>query len=376
MRHVYLHVPFCRRRCVYCDFSIAVRREVPAARFVAALRGEFDLRFRAGLTFDEPLETIYLGGGTPSLLPAERVADVIRLVREAAGGRIAADAEVTLEANPEDVTPAAAETWVAGGVNRVSLGVQSFQESVLRWMHRPHGTAAIERAVPALRAAGVHSLSFDLIFGVPDAADPDFTSDLERAVALRPEHLSVYGLTVEPRTPLGRWVMRHSLTPAPDERHAEEFLLAHDRLASGGYEHYEVSNYARGGARSRHNSAYWVRRPYLGLGPSAHSFSDGTRSWNLGAWVAYERAVVGALDPTEGREELTADQARLERAYLGLRTAEGADLSDLIWPSEAGTQALLDGWINREGNRLRLTPAGWLRLDSLAQVLTTGARGG
>lgn len=376
MRHVYIHVPFCRRRCVYCDFSIAVRREVPAARFVSALRDEIDLRMRAGLTFDEPLETIYLGGGTPSLLPPARVADIVRLVRDAAGGGIAPDAEITLEANPEDVTPAAAAAWVACGVNRVSLGVQSFRGSVLAWMHRPHGTEAIPRAVQALREAGVRSLSLDLIFGVPEEARDDFAGDLDRAVALEPEHLSVYGLTVEPRTPLGRRVTRRAVTPAPDERQAEEFLLARDWLAAVGYEHYEVSNYARPGARSRHNSAYWALRPYLGLGPSAHSFSEGVRSWNVGAWASYERAVSSGVDPTEGREELTPSQARLERAYLGLRTAEGADLGDLAWPSAVGAQAVLDGWLVVDGNRARLTPAGWLRLDSLAQVLTTGARSG
>jgi oxygen-independent coproporphyrinogen III oxidase len=376
MRHVYVHVPFCRRRCVYCDFSIAVRREVPAARFVAALRREIDLRISGGLTLDEALDTIYIGGGTPSLLPPESIAEIVQLVRDAAGGRLAADAEITLEANPEDVTPDVAEAWVSGGVNRVSLGAQSFQASVLEWMHRPHGADATARAVRALRQEGIHAISLDLIFGVPDDAGADFAADLDRAVALAPEHLSVYGLTVEPRTPLGRRVTRQTVTPAPDERQAEEFLLAHDRLSSAGLEHYEVSNYASRGARSRHNSAYWILRSYLGLGPAAHSFGGGVRSWNVGPWAAYERAVAGGFDPTEGREVLTAEQERLERAYLGLRTADGADLGDLAWPSAAGSRALADGWLSLQGDRVRLTPAGWLRLDSLAQALTTGTRSG
>ncbi|MBE0591376.1 MAG: radical SAM family heme chaperone HemW [Gemmatimonadales bacterium] len=376
VRHIYVHVPFCRRRCVYCDFSIAVRKDVPGPGFVAVLQRELELRLHGGLTLGEPLDTIYLGGGTPSLLPPASVAELVGLVRGAPGGKLAESAEITIEANPEDVTPAAAAAWAACGVNRVSLGAQSFVPSVLAWMHRPHGPEATERAVVALRQAGIRSLSLDLIFGVPEGVGADFASDLGRAVALEPDHLSVYGLTVEPRTPLGRWVTRQTVTPAPDERHADEFLLAHELLSSAGYEHYEVSNYARPGCRARHNSAYWTLRPYLGLGPAAHSFAEGTRSWNVGPWAAYERAVARGVEPTEGSERLAADQVRLERAYLGLRTADGADVADLQWPSEAGTRAAEAGWLAIDGDRARLTPAGWLRLDSLAQALTTEPRGG
>ncbi len=376
MRHVYVHVPFCRRRCVYCDFAIAVRKDLPAARFIAALRREIELRVRGGLTLDEPLATVYLGGGTPSLLPPGTVAEVIGLVRDAAAGGIAAETEITLEANPEDVTPAAAEIWLSCGVNRISLGAQSFQASVLAWMRRPHGAEAIERAVRCLRAAGLQALSLDLMFGMPDDIGADFAADLARAVALEPEHLSLYGLTVEPRTPLGRWVTHRIVTPAPDERQADEFLRAHEELSSAGYEHYEVSNFSLPGCRARHNSAYWALRSYVGLGPSAHSFTEGTRSWNVAPWAAYQRALARGEDPTVGREVLTPDQARLERAYLGLRTTEGADVEDLAWSSAGAARALRDGWMTVVGARVRLTPAGWLRLDSLIHALTTKAGGG
>lgn len=376
MRHAYIHVPFCRRRCVYCDFSIAVRREVPAESFVAALRGEITSRVRGGLAFGEPLETIYLGGGTPSLLPPAALALTIDTVRDAAGGRLAEGVEITVEANPEDVTPDAAAAWVAAGVNRVSLGAQSFEASVLEWMHRPHGPDAIGRAVRTLRDAGVASLSLDLIFGIPRAATPRFASDLERAVAFEPDHLSVYGLTVEPRTPLGRWVMRQTVRPAPEERHAVEFLMAHDLLAARGYEHYEVSNFARPTRRSRHNSAYWDLRPYVGLGPAAHSFGDGARRWNVAAFAAWERAAAEGRDPREGEEHLTPEQMRLERAYLGLRTSDGAPVADLPWPTPEGDRALAAGWLEVAGGRVRLTPTGWLRLDSLAHALTTWPVGG
>jgi len=376
MRHVYVHVPFCRRRCVYCDFSIAVRRQVPADTYVTALRAELDVRFRSGVGFVAPLDTIYLGGGTPSLLTPDALTRVIDAVRDAAGGRLADDAEVTVEANPEDVTAESAAAWVAAGVNRVSLGAQSFEASVLHWMHRPHGPDAIARAVGVLRAAGVAQLSLDLIFGIPRAAGPRFGADLERAVALEPDHLSVYGLTVEPHTPLGRWVTRQTVHPAPEERHAVEFLMAHDALSAAGFGHYEVSNYARPGCRARHNSAYWDLRPYLGLGPAAHSFDGAVRRWNVAPWVAWERAVVSGRDPVEGDERLTPRQARLERAYLGLRTSDGAPAADLRWPSPEGDRALEAGWLEAAGARIRATPAGWLRLDSLAQALTTWPGGG
>ena len=266
--HVYVHVPFCARRCSYCDFAIAVRREVPSEYFTELVLREWDAWQEHPAWGESPdVRTIYLGGGTPSRLSGTAVARLLEGIARKRG--IVSGAEVTLEANPDDVTPAAARTWRAAGVNRVSLGVQSFDPAVLRWMHRTHTAEQVAPAVEALRSAGIEELSLDLIFGLPADLGRVWDADLARAFALAPEHLSLYGLTVEEHTPLGRWTERGDVAPVDEERYAVEFLGAHAALAANGFEHYEVSNAARPGRRARHNSAYWRRAPFIGLGPSA-----------------------------------------------------------------------------------------------------------
>ena len=375
MRHIYVHVPFCRRRCSYCDFSIAVRRTIPARAYLDAIRREHDLLLAAGDWDDAPLETLYLGGGTPSLLPADVVGELVRLF----GASAAADAErpvsgieVTLEANPDDVTPEAVAAWRAAGINRVSLGVQSFNDAVLAWMHRTHDAARADAAVGTLRDAGFENISLDLIFALPETLRSHFRADLVRALSLKPAHLSVYGLSVEPRTPLARWLSRGSLAPTPEHRYGEEFLLAHEMLAAAGFEHYEVSNYARPGRRSRHNAAYWTLHPYAGLGPSAHSYGDGVRRWNLAAWTAYARTVGSGTRPEAERERLTSEQQRIEGLYLGLRTTAGVEHTALRAAGRAVAEhAVRQGWLLVEGDRLRASAAGWLRLDEIVARLTT-----
>lgn len=403
MKHVYLHVPFCRRRCSYCDFSIAVRRAIPATRYVEAIKQEWDLLFASGEWDDQPIETLYLGGGTPSLLPPDAIAELVDFflseARTGAGDstihhgtsnierRIADNvrrttgkgrrAEVTIEANPDDVTLPVVAAWHAAGVNRVSLGVQSFSPVVLRWMHRTHGSRRAGQAVQALRRAGFDNVSLDLIFALPPALRPNFRRDLEQAVALEPDHLSVYGLSVEPRTPLARWVSAGAVAPPGDERYADEFLLAHELLTHAGLEHYEVSNYARPRRRSRHNSAYWTGEPYAGLGPSAHRFDGSTRRWNIAPWAAYERTVHQKRSPEEGRETLTGEEHSLERVYLGLRTREGVPRSALGKQAESMiAEAVKTGLLERRGPRVCATPLGWLTLDTLVARLTTWAESG
>ncbi|MBI3981703.1 MAG: radical SAM family heme chaperone HemW [Gemmatimonadetes bacterium] len=373
MRHIYIHVPFCRRRCSYCDFAIAVRRAVPAARFLDAVVAEHRLRCDAGEWDAEPVETLYLGGGTPSLLPPEVIPGLISEFLGPSGAQ-----EVALEANPEDVTPAAARMWKEAGIARVSLGIQSFQAHVLAWMHRSHGVDAGAAAVHALRHAGMESVSLDLIFGLPPELCSDFVADLDAALALEPDHLSVYGLTAEPRTPYARWLERDTVRASSDDTYAEEFLMAHDRLGAAGYEHYEVSNYARPGHRSRHNSAYWTGAAYAGLGPSAHRHRAGERSWNVSAWTAYERRLLQGLDPTAEREVLTPAQVRLERTYLGLRTVEGIERVLLDEPNLARVrrEATTAGLLEERDGRVMATPAGWLKLDEIVPALTTSAKSG
>jgi oxygen-independent coproporphyrinogen-3 oxidase len=379
MRHVYVHVPFCKRRCSYCDFAIAVRKDVPAAHYVSTVLKELDARERTGLWHDDPLETLYLGGGTPSLLPPPVLTNFVHtlLERLTSTKEPSGPLEITIEANPEDVTPAAALAWLDAGVNRVSLGAQSFVQEVLDWMHRTHDANATARAVEALRGAGLHSLSLDLIFGLPSEVPTEFPADLDRALALEPDHLSIYGLTKEPRTPFARWVSRGATSEPTDAVFEEQFLLAHQVLTAAGYDHYEVSNYAQPGHESRHNRAYWSGRRYLGLGPAAHSFTGTTRHWNVAPWAEYDRVVSEGEDPTESVEHLSSQQQMLEAVYLGLRTAAGAPKSALIaFPGSVGRAALDEGWLLDRRGRVSLTPEGWLRLDAVVAALTTSAESG
>jgi oxygen-independent coproporphyrinogen-3 oxidase len=360
--HLYIHVPFCARRCSYCDFAIAVRRTVPSARYVEAITQEWAF-WKAHPAWDASPEvaTIYFGGGTPSRLDSAGIARLIELI--AARGTLRPDAEITLEANPDDVTPTAARQWASAGVNRISLGVQSFDASVLAWMHRTHRVEQVEPALEALRNAGIGNISLDLIFGLPPALGRNWERDLEGALALEPSHLSLYGLTVEPHTPLSRWTGRGEVTTVPDERYAAEFLHTAAVLRALGWDHYELSNAARPGFRSVHNSAYWRRAPYIGLGPSAHSGFGSERQWNIRDWAAYDRAVTGGAPPRLGGEMLTAEAARLEALYLGLRTSDGVP-AELIPPSIASSWTRA-GWGAETAGRFRLSAEGWLRLDAL-----------
>ncbi len=371
--HLYLHVPFCARRCSYCDFAIAVRRLVPSDRYVDAVLHEWSLRRDHAVWAHSPsVETVYFGGGTPSRL---HFGSLERLLGRIAADRwIEPDSEITLEANPEDVTPSTAAAWSAAGINRVSLGVQSFDPGVLRWMHRTHSADQVPRAVAVLRDAGVADVSLDLIFGLPAALERRWEEDLERALALDPAHLSLYGLTVEAGTPLARWTERGQVSPVDEERYATEFLAADVLLAAEGYEHYEVSNYSRPGHRARHNSAYWRRAPFLGLGPSAHSGWDRDRQWNLREWAAYEAALRGGLDPVAGGERLDDTAVMLERLYLGLRTADGVSAGS-VGPATR-ERWIAGAWAVETLGRLRLTAEGWLRLDALVAGATPARASG
>lgn len=383
--HVYVHVPFCARRCSYCDFSIAVRREVPWQEYVNGIRAELALQRPAGKPV---LRTLYFGGGTPSRLGVDGVRALLALMRE----HFLWDesAEVTLEANPEDISVDSVRAWRIAGINRLSIGVQSFHDDVLRWMHRVHDADAAKHAVGAARDGGIVDHSIDLIFATPDGVHRSWTDDLEQAIALGADHVSLYGLTVEPHTPLGRWNARGAVAEADEERYEREFLEAHHRLGAAGYEHYEVSNYARPGRRARHNSAYWRGVPYLGLGPSAHGFDGTQRRWNEPAYAAWLRQVTEGRDPVAGAEVLTDENRIAESVYLGLRTVDGLPLSvaetmhvarwiDAGWATIQSVEATShpsphvgDGNAPyaQAAQRLTCTPMGWLRLDALAADLT------
>jgi len=336
---------------------------VPVREYVDAITTELEMRApESGLQLD----TLYFGGGTPSRLGGEGVRELLEVL--ARHTTLLPGAEVTLEANPDDVTPESAMAWQRAGINRVSLGVQSFDEGVLRWMHRSHSAAAAGEAVQVLRQAGIADVSVDLIFALPEFLARNWDRDLELALALRPTHLSLYGLTVEPATPLGRWVARGDVVEAPEEGYAQEFLRAHEAVTGAGFEHYEVSNFSLPGYRARHNSSYWQHVPYAALGPSAHGFDGARRSWNVSAYADWVRALAEDRDPVGGSEVLDESNRAAEQVYLGLRTVSGLRLF-------AGAREMVAPWVDAgwavvDENVIRLTPEGWLRLDGLAASLT------
>jgi oxygen-independent coproporphyrinogen-3 oxidase len=364
--HLYLHIPFCARRCSYCDFAIAVRRVIPVSEYIDGLTAELKARFKDAEL--EPLTTLYLGGGTPSKLGPTGIRQLFERLRSTPGLTIAPDAEITLEANPEDVTPEAAAEWAQAGVNRLSMGAQSFHAVTLAWMHRTHDVDAVHRGMIAARTAGINNISLDLIFALPTDLDRRWDSDLSIALALHPDHISLYGLTVEPHTPLGRWAARGEVAEAPEERYAAEFLQAHKFLTTAGFEHYEVSNFAKSGKTSRHNSSYWRRAPYIGIGPSAHSFDGTSRRWNEREYEPWRVLVASGADPLGGSEALTVENVLAEEVYLGLRTMNGLPVTAVDTATIATWEK--HGWAVLRKDRVTLTSEGWLRLDSLAAALT------
>ncbi len=372
---LYVHVPFCLRRCGYCDFAVTATRRPPLTSWLdaieAELRGALARHGWEGLR----LRTLYVGGGTPSTLGVGAMAELRR--RLARHVDLAGDVEWTVEANPESFDASLAADWRRAGVGRVSLGVQSFDEATLRWMGRLHGAEGPARAVAAGRAAGIASISLDLIFGLPERLPRDWRGDVERLLSLDPDHVSLYGLTAEPATPLGRSVREGREAMPAEERYGAEYLEAAARLEGAGFEHYEVSNFARPGQRSRHNAAYWDGSPYLGLGPGAHSFVPPRRWWNTRDWAAYRGRALKGGDAVEGTESLDEEASRLEHAWLGLRTREGVARAE--WPAAEASLLpmwLERGWAHRDGSRIRLTPAGWLLLDRLSVELAECGRRG
>jgi oxygen-independent coproporphyrinogen III oxidase len=369
MMHLYVHVPFCARRCSYCDFSIAVRAATPVDEYLTALSSEL----AQGAINDAMLDTVYLGGGTPSRLGGIGVAGVLSAVRDHA--QIAPRAEITIEANPDDVNDIAVAQWLAAGVNRISLGAQSFDDTVLDWMHRSHDSGQIAQAVKAIHRGGIDNISLDLIFALPAHLERDWRKDVERALELAPAHVSLYGLTVEAHTPIAHWADRGAVVEGSETQYEEEFLFAHEAMSAAGFEHYEVSNFSRPGKASRHNSAYWTGAAYAGIGPSAHSFDGASRRWNVAAYAEWVKRLANSQRTVGGDETLTAENRDAEEIYLGLRTRTGLAIDETELPVIETWRAA--GWAEiesvgtelRNRYRLRLTPTGWLRLDSIAADL-------
>lgn len=371
---IYVHAPFCARRCTYCDFAVEVRKTGDPGEWLEALSAEWRLVAEEGL-FDvaSVLDTLYVGGGTPSLLGPTAMDGLVGVVgRHRLRG---AALEWTAEANPESFTAEVARGWVEAGVNRISLGAQTFHPDALRWMGRLHGPDGPARALDAARAAGIENVSVDLMFGLPRAVGRSWSDDLERVLRFDVPHVSLYGLTVESGTALGRAV-REGREPAVDEeQYREEFLLAAETLTSAGYVHYEVSNFARPGYEARHNAVYWTGKPYLGLGNGAHSYAPPVRRWNARSWERYRDRVAEGRSPEESRERIDEAAARLEAIWLGLRSQEGIPVPAEV--SKVGDT--VKGWLAQglaveSDGRVRLTAEGWLLLDELTVDLVDDER--
>ncbi len=362
---LYLHIPFCLARCGYCDFNTYLHDPDLARTYVQALRAEIAAWGERPELRGRPAATVYLGGGTPSLLAPGTVADILGDVRAAFA--LAPGAEVTLEANPGTVDRDALAGFRAAGVDRLSLGVQAFQERLLRVAGRDHTAADARRAVADARAAGFANLSLDLIFALPGQTLDDWAASLDEAVALGPEHVSAYGLTYEEGTPFHRDRRAGRLRPVDEETEAAMFDLGIARLTAAGYEHYEISSFARPGRRSAHNQIYWRCGDYLGLGAGAHSCLGGRRTHNRRLPHDYIAAVRRDGSAEAGAEELTPRQRLGEAMVLGLRLREGVDLEALAagftpWGIRPDARALErlegDGLVERSGPRLRLTDRG------------------
>ena len=365
-----MHVPFCTRRCHYCDFSVATAQEPPIDDYLDALAVDLEDWFRER-SWRRPLslDTIFVGGGTPSLLGAHGMLRLAELLRT----RFRWDREQvewTAEANPASLTDDLCRAWREIGVNRLSIGVQSFQDEPLEWLGRMHDGTGARRAVERAAAAGFTRLNIDLIFGLPASVPRDWRADVRDVLSLGVTHVSAYGLTAEPRTPLGRRVETGRVRMPDDERYGDEYLEVSRRLREAGFRHYEVSNFARPGYPSRHNWHYWDGSEYLGLGPSSHSYLDGERIWNVYRWDRYRKAAKTGAGFREGRERPDAAARHLERIWLGLRTDRGVRL-ERVNPAARTRLAEWNraGWSTTTESRVRLTPEGWLRLDALASEI-------
>jgi len=380
---IYIHIPFCKRACHYCNFhfSTSLRNK---NELVAALLKEIELTSSPALLhrvekgamphsqgyIDEEIETIYFGGGTPSLCTTSELKSIIDKIKS--NFEVSAAAEITLEANPDDIAGEVMKGWKTIGINRLSIGVQSFFEEDLVWMNRAHNA---EQATGNLQLAIKYfdNISIDLIYGHPLLTNEKWKQNVEKAIALNIPHLSCYALTVEQKTPLYKMMQQHKTENIDADKQAEQFVLLMQWLMEAGYEHYEISNFAKPGWRSRHNSSYWQGKKYIGIGPSAHSFDGISRQWNVSNNRLYIDSINQNIIPFE-KEELTETQKLNEYIMISIRTMEGLALNKMDKKASIKTLAKAQNFINSGKmilleNSLRLTNEGKLLADGIATDL-------
>ncbi len=358
MAGIYLHIPYCKKACHYCNFHFSTSLQTKN-EFVPALLKEISLR--KDFLHQEKIETIYFGGGTPSLLDFVELKDILEKIRE--NFDVTPGAEFTLEANPDDITAEKIKEWVSLGINRLSIGIQSFYEEDLLWMNRAHNAKQAEDCIRIAQQEGIFNLTIDLIYGTPGLTNEKWIANLEKVKQLGVQHVSCYALTVEPKTALDLMIRKGKKEDVVPETQAEQFMMLMEWAAENGFEHYEISNFAKPGFRSRHNSAYWSGAKYLGLGPSAHSFDGKSRQWNVSNNALYIKSIEGGVLPIE-EEQLTETQQLNEYIMTSLRTIEGLNL-ELI-REKFGVQ--LSEQVHKESERYLST--GKLQLVDEKLVLT------
>lgn len=372
MAGIYLHIPFCKTRCIYCDFYSTTRSDLKQ-RYVRALCRE--LRTRRDYLKGEPVRTIYFGGGTPSQLEEADFRPVFDTIAETYG--LEACEEITLEANPDDLTPAYLAMLRTLPFNRLSMGIQTFHDDTLKLLGRRHNAAKAIEAVAQCREAGFRNLSIDLIYGLPGETEARWQADLRQAVALGVEHISAYHLTYEPGTPLHAMLKAHRVEEVDEECSVRFFELLMDTLAAAGYRHYEISNFCKPGKHARHNTAYWEGVPYLGCGPSAHSFDRESREWNVASLDNYLEGMESGHRQYE-TEQLDLTTRYNEYVMTALRTCQGISTGHVgqafgnkaeAYLRRSATPYIIRGLLEEKENRLCLTRAGIFVSDGIISDL-------
>ena len=372
MSGIYVHIPFCRQACTYCDFHFSTSLQ-SVDRMIASLEKEIILR--KNYLLNEDVETIYFGGGTPSLIETSFINRLMRVIRKEYN--VSTDAEVTVEANPDDLTIEKCEQLYSAGVNRLSIGIQSFSDADLKFMNRAHNSKQALTSVKNARLAGFKNISIDLIYGIKQSEPGQWENNLNMALNLGVEHLSCYALTIEPRTALADMIRKKKVAPPDDEKTISEFEKLMDSAAVGGFEHYEISNFARDKKYSKHNTSYWQRKKYLGIGPSAHSYNGMSRQWNVSNNQVYIRSLTENIIPFE-IEELSESNKFNEYVLTSLRTIWGIDI--LLVDSEFGQlrkgellkqiqKFINEGMIISSGNNFILTKEGKFFADRIASEM-------
>lgn len=372
MAGIYIHIPFCKQKCHYCDFykETTVNHK---KTFLQAL--DIEISIQAGFLADEEIHTVYLGGGTPSVLQMSELENLMTHLRQTF--RLSPDAEKTIEVNPDDISLDYLQGLKQIGFNRLSMGIQSFDPAILRFLYRRHNAEQAEKAVLLAQQAGFSNLSVDFIYGIPGLSEEVWMDTLQRLIQLNPEHISAYHLGIEPDTQFGRLKSQGKLKEIDEELSLKHYRLLREMLGNAGYQHYEISNFCKPGFESKHNSGYWNNSRYLGLGPSAHSFNGLERFWNVRNLHQYMEQIQQGILPNES-ETLSPGDRFNEYLMTHLRTARGVELSylqehfssDVLQELMKTVNRLLSsGQLSLENEHIRISPEHWIISDSLISDL-------